>query len=260
MSRARLPAADVRSNRWNGCGRGAPAGPGHAANWDAELAAARSGRQRIAESIGRAGGSRSVPSFRAEEAVPEKSRSSGENSPKQMLDAAHGETVRTVVSIQWVDDGRIEVQVARVEIACGVGRGRPIVAVRADVRQGSRRSAVARSRQKRTIAGMNGRKKGSFRPDWDEKLTAQQAASGLLNLPTSLTQAVAPVIPGRRSCFHRISEKRMLTRVSKSLNDERACRCWTQRTEKALARLLLFSGFTAPELKFRLPALRLSAQ
>ena len=34
---------------------------------------------------------------------------------------------------------------------------------------------------------------------------------------------------------------------------------WTQRTEKPLARLLLFNGYTLPELKFRLPALILPA-
>ena len=34
---------------------------------------------------------------------------------------------------------------------------------------------------------------------------------------------------------------------------------WTQRTEKPLARLLLFNGFTTPELKPRLPALALPA-
>lgn len=32
-------------------------------------------------------------------------------------------------------------------------------------------------------------------------------------------------------------------------------RCWTQRTEKPLARLFQLSGFTLPELKFKLPAL-----
>ncbi|WP_288844680.1 hypothetical protein [uncultured Alistipes sp.] len=37
-------------------------------------------------------------------------------------------------------------------------------------------------------------------------------------------------------------------------------RCWTQRTGKPLARLLLFSGFTLPVSKFRLPALRLPAR
>ena len=63
-----------------------------------------------------------------------------------MLDAAHGEAVGAVVSIQRVHVARVEVQVARVEIACGIGRRRPGVAVRADGIQGSRLTvAVARS-------------------------------------------------------------------------------------------------------------------
>ncbi|MDE5578741.1 MAG: hypothetical protein K2I85_02155 [Alistipes sp.] len=36
-------------------------------------------------------------------------------------------------------------------------------------------------------------------------------------------------------------------------------RCWTQRTGKPLARLLLFSGYTLLELKFKLLALLLPA-
>ena len=67
-----------------------------------------------------------------------------------MLDAAHGDTVGPVAVVQRVDDRRIEVQVARVVIACAVGRRRPTVAVRADIRQGSRLTvAVARSRRKK---------------------------------------------------------------------------------------------------------------
>ncbi len=65
-----------------------------------------------------------------------------------MLDAAHGEAVGPIRVVQGVHGARIEVQVACVRIARGVGRRRPVIAVRADVRQGSRRGvAVARSRQ-----------------------------------------------------------------------------------------------------------------
>ena len=64
-----------------------------------------------------------------------------------MLDAAHGETVSTVVVVQRIHNPRIEAQVAGVDTARGVRRRRPIVAVRADVRQGSRLAgAVTRSR------------------------------------------------------------------------------------------------------------------
>ncbi len=45
-------------------------------------------------------------------------------------------------------------------------------------------------------------------------------------------------------------------RVSKSPERQKnSRRCWTQRTEKPLARLFQLSGFTLPELKFKLPAL-----
>ena len=65
-----------------------------------------------------------------------------------MLDAAHGKTVGAVVRIQRVHVARVEVQVARVDIAGRKGRRGPRVAVRADCHQGSRAHtvAVARSR------------------------------------------------------------------------------------------------------------------
>ena len=97
-----------------------------------------------------------------------------------MLDAAHGEGVGAIVVVQRVHGARIEVQVARVAIVCAVGRRRQIVAVRADIRQGSRRNvAVARSRQSGAIAGMDipeerpprGRRSNSG-TNWDEQLTA----------------------------------------------------------------------------------------
>ena len=76
-----------------------------------------------------------------------------------MLDAAHGESVRAIVVVQRVHVARIEVQVARITVACVVGRRRPNVAALADVAQGSRRiGAVARSRHSKAIAGMNGKK------------------------------------------------------------------------------------------------------
>lgn len=73
------------------------------------------------------------------------------------MDAAHGKTVGPVVVVQRVHDPRIEAQVARVGTARCVGRGRPVVAVRADIRQGSRLTrAIARGRcVKKAIAGMN---------------------------------------------------------------------------------------------------------
>ncbi len=66
-----------------------------------------------------------------------------------MLDAAHGESVRPVAVVQRIHSARVGPLKARVDIACGVGRGRPIIAVRADARQGSRlAAAVARGRGK----------------------------------------------------------------------------------------------------------------
>ena len=61
-----------------------------------------------------------------------------------MLDAAHREAVSTRIAVQRVHVSRIEVQVAGIG-AARLGRGGPVVAVRADIRQGSRRvDAVAR--------------------------------------------------------------------------------------------------------------------
>ena len=39
-----------------------------------------------------------------------------------MLDAAHGDTVSPVIVVQRVHVARVEVQTARVEVACQVGR------------------------------------------------------------------------------------------------------------------------------------------
>ncbi|HBV49786.1 MAG TPA: hypothetical protein DEB64_03200 [Alistipes sp.] len=64
-----------------------------------------------------------------------------------MLDAAHGEAVGPVVPIQRVHVVRPAVQAANVQIARGVGRRRPNIAVLADDDQGSRLTvAGARSR------------------------------------------------------------------------------------------------------------------
>ena len=61
-----------------------------------------------------------------------------------MLDAAHGESIGPIAIVQRVHVTRIEVQIASVDIACSIRRRRPVEAVRADVRQGSRRcGAVA---------------------------------------------------------------------------------------------------------------------
>ena len=66
----------------------------------------------------------------------------------QMLDAAHGEGRGPIGVVQRVHVARVEVQVTRVAVACGIGRRGVDVAVRADIRQGSRRIvAVARSRR-----------------------------------------------------------------------------------------------------------------
>ncbi len=63
-----------------------------------------------------------------------------------MLDAAHGERVGPVVVVKRVHARSIEEETARVEIAGSSRRRRPPMALRADVRQGSRLAvAVARS-------------------------------------------------------------------------------------------------------------------
>ncbi|WP_304424259.1 hypothetical protein, partial [uncultured Alistipes sp.] len=65
------------------------------------------------------------------------------SSSAQMLDAADGKTVRTVVVVLRVHTRRIEVQVACVGAARRVRRGRPTVAVRADVVQTAAIVAIA---------------------------------------------------------------------------------------------------------------------
>ena len=71
-----------------------------------------------------------------------------------MLDAAHGESVRAIVVVQRVHVARIEVQVARVAVACVVGGRRPHTALRADARQGSRRNVTeARSKHVKQSLG-----------------------------------------------------------------------------------------------------------
>ena len=67
-----------------------------------------------------------------------------------MLDAAHGETVGPARSVERVHVACIEVQVCRVDTASSIGRRRPIVAARADIRQGSRLTqADARGRREK---------------------------------------------------------------------------------------------------------------
>ena len=73
-----------------------------------------------------------------------------------MLDAAHGKAVGSFIVVQRVHVRRVVVQVARIGIACSVGRRGPGPAAPADTRQGSRRTlAVARSRGIGAIAGMD---------------------------------------------------------------------------------------------------------
>lgn len=68
----------------------------------------------------------------------------------EFLDAAHGKGIAPDGRIQRVHVTRVEVQKARVEIAGREGRRRVIVAVRADVGQGSRiPDAEARSRSEK---------------------------------------------------------------------------------------------------------------
>ena len=65
-----------------------------------------------------------------------------------MLDAAHGEALSARITAHWIHVAGIEPQTARIGIAAGVGCRGPVEAVRADVRQVSRRVvAVTRSRQ-----------------------------------------------------------------------------------------------------------------
>ena len=90
-----------------------------------------------------------------------------------MLDAAHGEGVRPIGVVERVHGTRIEVQVARVVMACVVGRRRPDVAVRAYIRQGSRRvEAVARSRRWSNRWDECRKETEGFPADWDAKLAA----------------------------------------------------------------------------------------
>ena len=80
-------------------------------------------------------------------------------SSMQMLDAAHRVGPGARITAQRIHVARVEPQTTRIGIAGSVRRGRPVQAVRADVRQGSRRVvAVTRSRQWVAIAGMNDRK------------------------------------------------------------------------------------------------------
>ncbi len=76
-----------------------------------------------------------------------------------MLDAAHGAGYCAIAAIQRIDVRRIETEEARIVIAGGTGRGRPRIAVRADVRQGSRVvEADARSRRsEQSLGWMPGR-------------------------------------------------------------------------------------------------------
>ena len=83
-----------------------------------------------------------------------------------MLDAAHGKAESAVIIVQRVDDSRIETQVAGIGIARSRRRRRPVVAIRADGRQGSRREvAVARRRARNNRWNEN--RKECFPAGWD---------------------------------------------------------------------------------------------
>ena len=106
-----------------------------------------------------------------------------------MLDAAHGEPVGPVVTVQRVHVARMEVQVACVDITGGVGRRRPVETLRADIRQGSRRvAAVARGRRAgKAIAGMNDPEKpATAAPEqtgidnWQNRKTADETFCAVL--------------------------------------------------------------------------------
>ena len=69
----------------------------------------------------------------------------------QMLDAAHGKAVSAGIAVQRVHVRRIEIQVAGIGTA-RLRRRRPVITVRADIRQGSRRvGAVTRCSQKQSL-------------------------------------------------------------------------------------------------------------
>ena len=76
-----------------------------------------------------------------------------------MLDAAHGEAVRTKIAVLWIHITGSEVHVAYIGSA-GCGRRRsPVIALGADASQCSRRAiAVARSRRVKAITRMNAEK------------------------------------------------------------------------------------------------------
>ncbi len=78
-----------------------------------------------------------------------------------MLDAAHGEAVRTIIVPDRAYSRIEQSQVARIGTAC-LRRRRPIVAMRTDIRQGSRR-VVAVARSRRTSNHSNEWRKGRFR-------------------------------------------------------------------------------------------------
>ena len=72
----------------------------------------------------------------------------------QMLDAAHGESVSTIIAMQRVHVACIEPKESAIGIAGSIGSRRPVVAIRTDTRQCSRLAvAVARSRRMKQSLG-----------------------------------------------------------------------------------------------------------
>ena len=79
-----------------------------------------------------------------------------------MLDAAHGESVTTIIRLQREHVAPVEMKACRVVRSRQIGRGRPQQALVSDACQGPRRFvAVARSRGLEAIAGMGAAERGT---------------------------------------------------------------------------------------------------
>ena len=116
-----------------------------------------------------------------------------------MLDAAHGASVGTGSCVQRVDVACCESKITRIVVAGGERRRTVVVAIRADVRQGSR-LAVADARSRSLDSNrwdecrgwpsgkIRSRRMDNWRRRWSVpafgfRRSGAEAASGLLNLP-----------------------------------------------------------------------------
>ncbi len=132
----------------------------------------------------------------------------------QMLDAAHGASVGTGSCVQWVDVACGESKITRIVVAGGERRRTVVVAIRADVRQGSR-LAVADARSRSLDSNrwdecrgwpsgkIRSRRMDNWRRRWSVpafgfRCSGAEAASGLLNLHAALAGAVASATPGMK--------------------------------------------------------------